>query len=496
VKADISATIEEVLVKASKILKIPRRDIFSYKIIKKSLDARKKPHYVYTIALDCSLEGDYIEPSFELPKLNTSKRVAVIGYGPAGIFASLYLNRAGFDVTVFEQGECIEDRKKSVDKFIKTGKLNKTSNIQFGEGGAGTFSDGKLTSRSKNILGYEVLKTLVKYGANEEILYISNPHLGTDNIQRIVTSIRQDSINNGVNINFRSLLSNIEINDNIEITVNENMYEFDYLVLAIGHSSRSTFRMLEGKLQMESKPFAVGFRIEHKQDFINKAQYGEYNLGAAEYKLTHKSSDRGIYSFCMCPGGVVVPAQTEEDTIVVNGMSYYSRDLENSNSAIVASIGPKDYGNDLFSGMEFQEKIEKVAYSLTGSYRAPVQMTKDFINGVKSTEIGSIKPTYPLGYELCDLSKIYPDYINDSIVEALKSFDRKIKMFSTGESILTGVETRTSSPIRITRNKDTFETSIENIYAIGEGSGYAGGIVSSAIDGIRIAERIVMKEAK
>ncbi len=509
-KVPINASDDELNNAIAKRLKID--DKFSYEVIKRSLDARKKDNmlFVYNVAVSLPNEADilkrkfknvsvYEAPEYIIDEVESSKKVAVVGYGPAGMFASLCLAEAGMNVTVFERGEAVEDRDKTVNRFFDSSVLNTESNVQFGEGGAGTFSDGKLTSRSKNIRSIKLFDELVMHGAPEDILYVNNPHVGTDILKGVVKNIRNTFISYGGKINFNTKVERLIIKDNVVRGVYTDKEElFDYVILAIGHSSRDTFRQLYSQgVEISQKDFAVGFRIEHPQVAINKAQFGkEFNnprLGSAEYKLVNQTSSRGVYTFCMCPGGIVIPAQSEEETVVVNGMSYHSRALENANSAVLVTISSKDYGEGVFAGVEFQEKVESLAYKLGGSdYKAPVQTLEGFINN-KVTELGDVKPSYPLGVSLANLRGIYSKEIDEAIIESLKAFNNKLKGFGVNDAVLTGVESRSSSPIRIVRDKISMESNIKNLYPIGEGCGYAGGIVSAAVDGIKAYERIVEK---
>jgi uncharacterized FAD-dependent dehydrogenase len=432
--------------------------------------------------------------------LHVNKKVAVIGYGPAGMLASLCLAEAGFETVVFERGEEVDSRDKTVNHFFDTTELNEQSNVQYGEGGAGTFSDGKLTSRSNNVRNVKLFNELIEAGAPDDIMYVNNPHVGTDILKGVVKSIRNKFIGLGGKINFSTQVQKLVIKDGkVTGVVADQPYEFDYVVLAIGHSARDTFRSLYSQgVEMAQKDFAVGFRIEHPQIDINKAQFGNnYNnprLGSAEYKLVNQTGSRGVYTFCMCPGGIVIPAQSQKETVVVNGMSYHSRALTNANSAVLVTVSSDDYGNEIFSGVEFQERIEQLAFKLGGSdYKAPVQTIDGFINN-KVMELGSITPSYPIGYKCANLRSIYSSSINDAIIESLDVFNRKLKGFGVKDAVLTGVESRSSSPVRIVRDKVTMESNIENLYPIGEGCGYAGGIVSAAVDGIRAYEMIRGKE--
>ncbi len=509
IKISINAKEEALELAIKKHLRL--KDDFSFKIVKRSLDARKKDNilFVYNVVLALPHEKKLMqlkiknvtvfeEPAYGVIKCNTLEKVAVIGYGPAGMLASLCLAESGVDVTVFERGETVDERVLSVDKFFDTKELNVNSNVQFGEGGAGTFSDGKLTSRSKNVRNIKLFNELVEAGAPDDILFVNNPHVGTDILRGVVKNIRKKYTNLGGKINFNTNVKELIIKDDVAVglVTDEELY-FDHIILAIGHSSRDTFRKLYDQgVSMAQKDFAVGFRIEHPQVEINKSQYGkEFNnprLGSAEYKLVNQSGGRGVYTFCMCPGGIVIPSQSTKDTIVVNGMSNHSRALTNANSAILVSVSSADYGSDVFSGVEFQEKIEALAFKLGGSdYSAPVQTLKGFIDD-ESYELGNIIPSYPIGYKLANLREVFSDEINNALIESFGKFNNRLKGFS-GEAVLTGVESRSSSPVRILRDKYTLESNIKNLYPVGEGCGYAGGIVSAAVDGIKVSEIIIDK---
>ena len=509
IKISINAKEDALELAVKKHLRL--KDDFSFKVIKRSLDARKKDNilFVYNVAISLPNEKKLMqlkiknvtlfnEPTYEVEKRDTLEKVAVIGYGPAGMLASLCLAESGIDVTVFERGESVDDRVLSVDKFFDTKELDENSNVQFGEGGAGTFSDGKLTSRSKNIRNIKLFNELVEAGAPDDILFVNNPHVGTDILRGVVKNIRKKYTALGGKINFNTNVSELIIEDEVAIglVTDEKLY-FDHVILAIGHSSRDTFRTLYSQgVSMAQKDFAVGFRIEHPQVEINKSQYGkEFNnprLGSAEYKLVNQSNGRGVYTFCMCPGGIVIPSQSTKDTVVVNGMSNHARALTNANSAVLVSVSSEDYGIDVFAGVEFQEKLEAQAFKLGGSdYSAPVQTLKGFLED-KSEELGNIIPSYPMGYKLANLREVFSDSINNALIESFGKFNNKLKGFSS-EAVLTGVESRSSSPVRILRDKYTSESNIKNLYPVGEGCGYAGGIVSAAVDGIKVSEVIISK---
>ena len=416
------------------------------------------------------------------------------------MFCGYILAENGYKPIIIERGEKVEDRIKTVDKFWNEGVLNKESNVQFGEGGAGTFSDGKLNTLVKDKFnrGRKVLETFVKCGAGEDILYSYKPHIGTDILVDVVKNMRNSIIDMGGEFRYNTLLTNIFIKDNkvvgIEVN-NKEMINCDVLVLAIGHSARDTFKVLYNLgFNMSNKPFAVGVRVEHSQDMINLSQYGKkYKdiLPPATYKLTYKASNnRGVYSFCMCPGGYIVNSSSEDNHLVINGMSYHDRDSGRANSAIVVTVNEKDYGESLFGGVEFQRNLERVAYKV-GNGKIPVQRLEDF-NLNKTCQLNKSLPKTKGSYIASNLNEVLSKDICDSIKEGFVSFGKKIKGFDDSNTLLLGVETRTSSPIRIERDED-LEANIKGVYPCGEGCGYAGGITSAAIDGIKIAEKIGKK---
>ena len=404
-----------------------------------------------------------------------------------------------------ERGENIDDRIKTVENFWKNGILNPESNVQFGEGGAGTFSDGKLNTlvKDSSFRNKKVLEIFVECGAPEEILYINKPHIGTDLLRDVVKNIRNKIIEFGGEFKFNSCLTNINVLDNkitsIEINNNEIILT-DVLVLAIGHSSRDTFRMLyKNKLNMSAKPFAIGVRVQHNQEMINISQYGENyptELPVASYKLTHKAKNgRGVYTFCMCPGGFVVNSSSEANRLAINGMSNHLRNEKNANSAVIVTISPDDFGNNPLDGVIFQEKLEELAFE-KGNGQIPVQLFKDFKdfkNNKESNEFKTVNPIFKGNYKFTNLHEILPDYISDAIIEALDAWNNKIKGFSNEDTIIAAIESRTSSPIKIHRDDLTGEANIQGIYPCGEGAGYAGGITSSAMDGLKVAEYISKK---
>lgn len=513
---------EEILEKkVCKKLKIDKNDINKFIIIKKSIDARKKHDIKFNYCLDviCDKEKKILskihdkDVKFEEIKerepitkgdIELESRPVVVGFGPAGIFAALTLAREGYKPVVYERGEDVDKRTETVDKFWKTGKLDTESNVQFGEGGAGTFSDGKLTTRIKDFRCTFVLDELIKAGAPDEIKYESKAHVGTDLLKDVVKNIREEIKSLGGEVHFSSKVEKIEYEDGKlkYIVVNGEKRPCQALVLAIGHSSRDTYEMLNEKgVSMEAKAFAIGVRIEHPQEVINFSQYGEsYNhpkLHSADYRLTYQSErlKRGVYSFCMCPGGVVVAASSEHERLVSNGMSYHARDLENANSALVVTVSPEDFeGDSPLRGMEFQRHYESLAFKLGGGdYKAPVQLVGDFMNDRVSTKLGKVKPSYTAGYVFKELKDCLPDYVIEALKEGIQNFDKKIKGYGDDDSVLTGIETRTSAPVRIHRNETLESINVEGLYPTGEGAGFAGGIISAAVDGIKVAEHIINK---
>lgn len=483
--------------------------IGEFKILKKSIDARKKKdvHYVYSVA--CKISGkvleflEYEEKSYEFPKgKSIEKSPVIVGTGPCGLFAGLMLARAGAKPILIERGADVDTRKKAVESFWNTGGLDVKTNVQFGEGGAGTFSDGKLNSGINDGRCGFVLKTFAEFGADEEITYSAKPHIGTDVLSVVVKNIRKEIEDLGGEVRFLTTLTGINVVDNKVAGVKvmsgcgEYTIETDDVILAIGHSARDTYRMLHSMgVNMEPKSFSVGVRIEHSQAMINKSQYGDFAkfLPAADYKLSaHFENGRSAYTFCMCPGGYVVASASEMGGVVTNGMSNSDRGGENSNSALLVNVDKKDFPeNGPLSGVDFQEEIEKKAFVTGGeNYFAPCQYVGDFL-GKEVTR--RVMPTYKPGVKFCDIGEIFPEFVTDTIKLALFEFDKKLKGFADGGSVMTAPETRSSAPVRILRDAKTLMSNITGLYPAGEGAGYAGGIMSAAVDGIKAAEALIRR---
>ena len=516
-KLPCTHTQQELREKIERTLRIRPEELIEYSIEKQSIDARKKPQifYVYTIHASVLQEKKVFKKVhsknitivekkvYQFPfhaESTPADRPVIIGSGPAGLFCAYMLAEHGFAPILLERGKAIEERKKDVDSFWETGKLNPESNVQFGEGGAGTFSDGKLNTLVKDPSGRnrKVLEIFVKEGAPEEILYVNKPHIGTDLLMNVVKNMRKTIQSNGGEVRFESKVTELCITDGKICGVVINKEQFlpaKSVILAIGHSARDTFEMLwEKQICMEAKSFAVGVRVEHPQKLINYAQYQmelPKTLPAASYKVTAQlSNGRGVYSFCMCPGGYVVNASSEEGRLAVNGMSYHSRAGENANSAIIVTVTPKDYGSDHpLAGMEVQRKLEEKAFRLAQG-KIPVQRYEDFCKNRATDSFGTVHPSMKGNYAPANVREILPEIVAASIEEGIRCFDQKLQGFADPDALLSGVESRTSSPVRISRDPSTMEGSVKGLYPCGEGAGYAGGITSAAMDGIRMAEAV------
>ena len=499
---------------AAQMLRISMSKIRGLRIVRRSVDARKKPDIKIIYTIDVIVDGNekkilkasackraIIAPIsyYKAPKNIPvpEKRPVVVGFGPAGMFAALILAIAGWKPLVLERGEDAASRHEKVQKFFATGQLDERSNVQFGEGGAGTFSDGKLnTGVNNNRIGW-ILEQFVKAGAREDILYDAKPHVGTDVLLTVVQNIRQRIISLGGEVRFNTKVTGLCVEGDALTGLKTDSGEIipcDAAVLAIGHSARDTFTMLEETgVPMEPKPFAMGVRIEHKQSTVDLAQYGRVDpvLPPADYKLVQHLDDSTVYTFCMCPGGYVVAAASEEGRVVTNGMSYADREGENANAALLVTVNPTDFPYEgSLGGMQWQREIEEKAYRASGSYRAPAQTVGDFLAGRASSGAGEVTPTYRPGVHWCDLHQVLPERITNAIAQALPLLDGKLKGFADSSAVMTAPETRSSSPVRILRD-ETKQSSVRGLYPCGEGAGYAGGIMSAAIDGIMTAEAIL-----
>lgn len=505
---------ESIVQKAVKSLRISPSLVQTAQIHKISLDARKQDniHYVCSVFVklaDAALEKKlceknksltYAAPAHFAPVISGEKadgRVIVTGFGPAGMFCALALAEQGYKPIVLERGEDVEKRTQTVQSFWKGGSLNENSNVQFGEGGAGTFSDGKLTTRINDPLCSYVLERFVEFGAPQEICTKAKPHIGTDNLRRIVKAIRQRIISLGGEIRFETQLDGLEISGGSVKSVHTTRGEEKAaaLVLALGHSARDTFEMLaRGGVFMQPKAFSVGARIEHLQSDVEKSLYGSHAgdpaLPKGEYNLSYRENGRGVYTFCMCPGGTVVPAASEQGGTVTNGMSEFARDGKNANAALVVGVTPEDFGSGVLAGVDFARTIERNAYALTGSFKAPGTTVRGFLNGKPDLDT-KLVPTYSLGLMPCDFTKIFPRKVTDMMTAGLADFTRKMACFGSEDALLTAPETRTSSPVRITRSENLTALGISNLYPCGEGAGYAGGIMSAAVDGLKTALQIM-----
>ena len=516
-KLPITHTREDLVRKAAKALKLKPEQIERVKIVKQSVDARKKPEifYSYVIDVQAAREQGVVNkaknPNVALHREEPYRFVrsgeaslknppVIVGCGPAGLFCGLMLSRAGYCPVILERGEEVDRRRERVAEFWKTGALSPDSNVQFGEGGAGTFSDGKLNTLVKDPMkrNQKVLEMLAEFGADPAILYQNKPHIGTDVLSGVVKNMRNEIIRLGGEVRFSSQVTDLEIRDGRTAAVVINgreRLETEVLVLAVGHSARDTFETLLGRgVPMRQKAFAVGLRIQHPQNMIDLSQYGDERhrelLGAASYKLTKQTaSGRGVYSFCMCPGGYVVDASSEAGRLAVNGMSNHARDGKNANSALIVTVSPEDFPDDSpLAGVAYQRNLEKLAYELGGG-KIPIQLYGDFKARRISSGFGDVAPEFCGRYEFADLNRMLPEYLSEALVEGVDGFESVIHGFSRYDAILAGVESRTSSPVRIDRDS-RFESEIRGLFPCGEGAGYAGGITSAAMDGIKVAEAV------
>ncbi|HEY6093729.1 MAG TPA: NAD(P)/FAD-dependent oxidoreductase [Gallionellaceae bacterium] len=528
IKLPLTHTPDELQAAILKRLGIGAHELAGYTIFRRGYDARKPGniHFIYTLDVEIRNEAALLKRLQDIPHVapspdtsyhfvahapeGISERPVIIGFGPCGIFAALLLAQMGFRPIVLERGKAVRERTRDTFGLWRKHELNPESNVQFGEGGAGTFSDGKLHSQIKDPrhLGRKVLAEFVKAGAPEEILYVSKPHIGTFRLVGMVEEMRASIIALGGEIRFQSRVDDIEIEDgpnnekkvrSVLLSTGERIAT-GHVVLAVGHSARDTFEMLYRRgVYLEAKPFSIGFRIEHPQSLIDRARLGPNAgnplLGAADYKLVHHCRNgRSVYSFCMCPGGTVVAATSEPGRVVTNGMSQYSRNERNANSGIVVGITPADFPDSSpLAGIALQRELESRAYVLGGSnYNAPAQLVGDFLAGRPSTKLGSVQPSYTPGVTLTDLASALPDYAIEALREALPAFEKQIRGYAMNDAVLTGVETRTSSPVRIKRKEDCQSLNTAGLYPAGEGAGYAGGILSAAVDGIEVAEAVAL----
>ncbi len=522
-KIDFST--DDIISYALKILSVTKDEIKIVGIHKSSLDARnnnnikrvssvyvelfsrEKEEYLAKRFRDCNICTGENLPKQNYGEKNLDGRIVVVGFGPAGMFSALYLAEQGYKPLVLERGDKMDERVTAVSDFWSFGKLSERSNVQFGEGGAGTFSDGKLTTRIKDPYCRYVLEKFVEFGAPKDILSKAKPHVGTDNIREIVVLIRKKIESLGGEFRFNSCVTDIKLSGE-KVSSLEVNGEYDIkcgaVILAIGHSARDTFcKLFERGVKIEAKPFSVGVRIEHTQEEVNRSLYGNNfnnpHLPVGEYQMSYRENGRGVYTFCMCPGGRVVPSSSEEGTVVVNGMSEYARNEINANSAIAVSVEPSDYGTKSpLDGIDFARKIEKSAFiSGGGNYNAPITTVSAFKKGGKAKmNAGRISPSYQIGTKEANFDEIFPSFVTEMLRKGLDNFSKKMWCFGNGDAVLTAPETRTSSPIRILRNEIMESTSAENLYPCGEGAGYAGGIMSSAVDGMKVANTIISKYKK
>ena len=527
IKIPLDHSVKTLISAAAKKLGCTQGQIMRCEISKKSVVARKKNDVCFVVSIDVTLKNPqderrlaarlapnigaivepYAPPAHPVLKTTPAVRPIVVGFGPAGLFAALTLAESGAQPIVLERGEDVDTRTRDVHAYWENGQsaFRTTSNVQFGEGGAGTFSDGKLNTGTKDPRGEHILRTFVRFGAPQEILVNAKPHIGTDNLKHVVKAMRQEIIRLGGEVHFGARMTQIVRTNGAvsalryEDAQGEHELPAANVILAIGHSARDTFTMLhDSSFSLQQKPFSIGARIEHPQALINRAQYGDFAahpaLGAADYKLAlHLPSGRSVYTFCMCPGGSVVASASEEDSVVTNGMSCFARDLENANSALLVGVGPEDFGSEHpLAGMYLQREIEHKAFLLGGrTGKAPAQLAGDLLAGRASDTIRSVQPSYRPGVVMGDLGELLPSYVIAAMREALPLLGRKLRGFDHPDAVLTGPETRSSSPVRIPRGEDLVSIDCRGLYPCGEGAGYAGGITSAAVDGVRCAEAVL-----
>lgn len=525
IKQPISEGDELLTARIANLLGLEKPQVTSARITRRALDARKKQDVHFLLSAVAEVEDAaakrllaranphveaFVEEPEQQPTAGTEAlrgRVIVAGLGPAGLFAAYQLAKHGYAPLVLERGDAIKQRASCVERYWSTGELDEESNVMFGEGGAGTFSDGKLTSRSKDARGELVLRTLIAFGAPEEIGYASKPHIGTDRLRGVVSAMRREIERMGGEVRFRATLTGFEQNDGavakalVRTSNGTEKVECAALLLAVGQGARDTYQMLfDAGVAMAPKPFAVGVRVEHPQSMIDRAQLGELagypRLGAAEYRLTAQQGERGVYTFCMCPGGSVIASASAKDEIVVNGMSNFARNAENANAAVVVQVHPSDFSDHPLGGMQFQKKMEKDAFRAGGGGGiAPAETLGAFLRKETPRGFGGIAPSYRPDVASCDLWRVLPPFVAAGIAEGMKAFGRQLRGFDREDAVLTGVETRTSAPLRILRGENMESISCAGMYPVGEGAGYAGGIVSAAIDGLKAAEAVIARFA-
>lgn len=525
IKQPISEGDELLSSRIANLFGLDKQQVTSVRILRRALDARKKQDVHFLLSVVAEVEEvsakrllaranphvEAYEERQEQPLQTGAEslrgRVIVAGLGPAGLFAAYQLAKHGYQPLVLERGDAVEQRAECVERYWATGELDEESNVMFGEGGAGTFSDGKLTSRSKDARGELVLRTLIRFGAPEEIGYVAKPHIGTDRLRGVVSAMRKEIERMGGEVRFRATLAGVEHKDggvsHARIKTNHGVerVECAALLVAIGQGARDTYQMLfDAGVAMAPKPFAVGVRVEHPQDLINRAQLGELaghpRLGAAEYRLTAQHGERGVYTFCMCPGGSVIASASAKDEIVVNGMSDFARDAKNANAAVVVQVYPSDFADHPLGGMQFQKKMEQDAFRAGGGDGvAPATTLGAFLRKEQPRGFGGVTPSYRPGVASCDLWRVLPPFVAAGVAEGMKAFGRQLRGFDREDAVLTGVETRTSAPLRMLRGENMESVSCAGLYPVGEGAGYAGGIVSAAIDGLKAAETVIARFA-